>query len=171
MSNLDEYSIWLETSSTIGSVFTRAITDAADHAGTVKFVPHITLLGGLKMPEHELLSRMELLPTTTFSVFMDDQLEVSDAFYKALYLKCLASKALIELRTFACKVFGVAATPYEPHLSLLYGDVLPIVKDNIKEGLKREHTFPLTVPIVTMSLWHAKGTADMWKCVHTIPLT
>jgi hypothetical protein len=161
---LDEYAIWLEFSKEGRDRLSTIITQLAKKFGTAVFEPHLTMLGGIPITIQGAAIKMkELYVAATLPLILSlEAIEVGETFYQALYITCEPTKELIRTSTEVQKTFGITKQ-FQPHISLLYGDVSLEAREGIKKELKNEEGLFAALSAERISLWHAKGTADHWK--------
>jgi len=134
----------------------RIRTLAASHGGPV-FPPHVTLLGGLS-DEHEqvvasarrLVGSMAALRVRLMSAM------VRDEYFRRLVLEAEPTPPLVEARAEALRALEVAARPYEPHLSLLYGWADVTEAD---AGVD----LPLVLTCRRLAVWRTEGIVERWR--------
>lgn len=156
----DEYTIWFEPEGEGHDAYRHVIESLAQEHGTPMFEPHVTLLGGIKKEEKEIIEVLTQFASTMhpFEIAIEQTPMFEPIYHKACYLSC-DSFVLMEYNAALQTLFGVSSN-YEPHLSLLYGEspeeaLLPML--------------PPTIEVHSISLWHAKGTVSEWKKVREFP--
>lgn len=126
------YSWWLQppVGGALHAFATSQIELHAAQLRTVRFAPHVTLLGGVAFPSDaaavaattELARRLAgLKPRCRVS-----HAEAGRIFYQCVYLRCGDDEALSKAHALAQDVCGLSAATqptYMPHLSLIYGNV------------------------------------------------
>lgn len=159
------YSLWLEPSGKIAYKLQERIKKLSKENGTPLFSPHVTLLGGVKATETEMVPL-----TDTLSSYVDPfELELTkagylDTFYQSLFIHVKETSELKKLRRNACRLFNIEEEEYMPHLSLLYGDLSREQKERILNMIGRE--FYIRFPVNNMVLMQTDGKPDKWRKVH-----
>lgn len=77
------------------------------------------------------------------------------------------SPELLALRN-ACADAWNETRPYFPHISLKYGDVSPVRREEIAE-MARKVSLPKEVIVKGISIVRCVGTADEWEVVDFVP--
>lgn len=161
------YSLWLQPHGDIAYRLQERIKKLSKKYGTPLFEPHITLLGGLKASETELLSLTNTLASSLkpFEVLLT-KTGYTDRFYQSLFLYVKKSNTLMSARSLACRLFDCSESKkYVPHVSLLYGDISRNEKERILNIIGREHY--LSCPVKSLALIKSDGTPEAWKKVET----
>jgi 2'-5' RNA ligase len=143
-----EYSIWLMPSGETYRQLSGLIFRLSQQYASPNFEPHVTLLGGLMGTEEELVSKTLQLAALLrpFTVELD-QVEYLDEYFRSLFVRVKETRAIMEANKQARLVLGHKGGPaYMPHMSLMYGDKSPDLKEEIIDriGRKFEHKFPVT---------------------------
>lgn len=170
MSASSVHSLWLQTSGDTAFRLQERINKMSRKYGTPTFAPHITLLGGLKASQTELVSLTNMLASSLYSFELTlTKAGYHDQFYQALFIGVKENKILSEIRKRACRLFDMKdADGYDPHLSLLYGDLSQNEKERILNITGREFYIPF--PVKNIVLVETKGTPEQWKKVDTAVL-
>jgi 2'-5' RNA ligase len=162
------YHLFLEPST--GELQT-VIETIGDVSGGPRFVPHVTLLANIpEAPEAELIQKLHILvgDMKAFDVSLGD-LEMQDAYYRALYYRIVPESAIIESHKAANQLFTVIdEQDYLPHLSVVYGNYTQEQKKGFKEHATVTPGTPLLLDRV--SLWKTDGGVTSWKRIETAPL-
>lgn len=165
--SLSVYSLWLQPSGDIAYRLQERINKMSKQYGTPSFAPHITLLGGLKSSETELVSLTDTLVSSLspFDVTLT-KAGYSDEFYQSLFLHVEKNSMLEEVRNRVCKLFDVRDPDgYRPHLSLLYGDLSQEEKERILNITGRE--FYIRFPVKSIVLMQTEGPPQQWEKIDT----
>ena len=151
------------------SRFETLIIKLAEEYGAPLFAPHITVLGQASDDEDAALELMEKLAEgeQPFSVTLG-KVDYQDDFFRALYVLSQNSDPLLTLYEKAKKIFGRKDTAeYMPHLSLLYGDFKPEIKEKIIKEIGKEQMS--VFKINSLHLFRTEGEADEWFEVAEFP--
>ncbi len=167
---LDEYSLWLEPQGEEHDTLAEVIRGIAEELGTPVFMPHVTLLGGIPRSAGEISFGMgklsQNLPSFPLTL---SALAIGTNKYQCLIAVCAENRKLSVFNRRAQKLFGVNEA-YQPHMSLMYGDVELKKKKLLKAQLESSLRLPLTFEVSMLSLWHIKGSADHWQKVSEVGL-
>lgn len=167
MSLSSVYSLWLEPNGDIAYRLQERINRISQKYGTPAFAPHVTLLGGLKASEIELISLTNTLVSSLYPFEVTlTKAGYTDQFYQALFLKVKKNRILNEVQERARQLFDRSDTDgYYPHLSLLYGDISQNEKERILNIIGRE--FYIQFPVKSIALIQTEGTPEQWKKIDT----
>lgn len=130
------HSIWLMPSATDGASLTEVVTRLSQRFGTPLFVPHLTMKGDSDMPLTMLEAAIEnaageapAFPEAVAGI------ETSDAYFRSFYARFAVSPALAGLKR---RLDAGEAEAFMPHVSLLYGPVVPEPKAAAAAEIARE---------------------------------
>ncbi len=135
-----EHSIWFMPSGDTYRQLSAMISHLSNEYGSPTFEPHVTLLGGLVDTEEELVSKTLQLAALSrpFTVELS-QVEYQDEFYRALFFRVKETAPLLQANHTARVVFDRLGDPvFMPHLSLMYGEFPPMLKEEIIARLGRQ---------------------------------
>jgi 2'-5' RNA ligase len=163
----NRYGLWLAPGGETYDNLSALITRLAKSHGAPVFEPHITLLGGITSDdEGELLRLTHLLATRveSFEVRLTET-RYMDEYFRCLFLKAEPADGLIKANIEAKLVMAELIEPQEfyPHLSLLYGDFFPMVKEAIIADIGKRMDISFTADKV--KLIRASGGPSDWKAV------
>lgn len=127
--SLNEFSLWLEPSGEDYERINSFASNLQKIAGSPNFVPHVTLLANIPLPQNEIGSLLKEFPPSKSFEIKFKNISTGDNPLKSLFLECFESPELMELNRTAQKIYGMELI-YQPHMSLMYG--------NMDEKLKRE---------------------------------
>lgn len=147
-----------------------AVIDAlARLSGTDGFEPHITIVGSVPGP-HEAAGAIDRLAATTgpFTVELPELVD-TDEHFRCIVANVRLDGPLARLHHDACAAFGTATEGFEPHVSLVYGDLPPDERARLREHV--DLALPGHVRIDAISLVDTEGvdTRD-WSTLATWPL-
>jgi 2'-5' RNA ligase len=163
------YSLWLMPSGEIRDKFSSLIRRLALEYGAPMFEPHVTLLGGITLSEEDVLRKTEKLVSgqSDFKVTLQ-VVDCQNYYFRALFVKAEKTPLLQVLYDRAREIFGVQDIPdYLPHLSLVYGDFLQAIKEQMIQGVGRSQTAEFTVDRV--HLFKTDGEVDTWYRMKEFP--
>jgi len=162
-----KYALWLVPGGETYDTLSKLITRLAKSHGAPVFEPHITLLSGIKSEnENELLRLTHLLATRVgaFDVELGETRYMNE-YYRCLFLKAEPTDGLIRANIEAKLVMAelIEQQEFYPHLSLLYGEFFPMVKEAIIADIGARMDISFTSDKVKL-LRVTGGPAD-WKAL------
>jgi 2'-5' RNA ligase len=164
------FSLWLMPE---GDAFTRfgdLITRLAGRHATPAFPPHLTLLGGVAAPEPVVVALAARLAQSASCLRLETaDLVHSDGYFRAVVVRVKPVAELIELRARALAALGLeGGPPFEPHLSLLYGQLEAGQRETIVREVGRD--FPEVFAVGRLDVYSTAGTVDRWSRAARLPL-
>ena len=140
MSKPTAYSLWLMPTGDVYNKLNNIIYNLSKKYSAPSFKPHVTLIGGILKSEEAMVSKTAQLASVIhpykIELFTVDYL---DEFYRCLFLKAKETDEVIKANVEARKIFDKQEnTPYMPHLSLMYGDFSPEMKEKIIMEIGKE---------------------------------
>jgi hypothetical protein len=131
------YSVWIVPPEPLFSKFSTLIESLAVELGTVKFVPHITLVGGINLARGTVLELVRSLSTELHPYVMPlGKMDYSDEFFRSLFVRVKCTRDVKHGYDRASRVLPSGRLGrYEPHLSLMYGNVSSQVKMGLIERI------------------------------------
>ena len=127
------------------------------------FQPHITSLGGIMLPEAEIVKRTKqlVLNQKPFTVNMGE-IDYENYYFRTLFVRVDKTESLLALHNRSKEIFRMDIPPYMPHLSLLYG-TFPV---ETKEKIIKEIGKDLSCQFEINSVHLVKGGAvEDWHIV------
>src|SRR5258708_2249787 len=150
--------LWLVPPTTQRAEYATAIDALAEQFGAPRFVPHVTLLVGLTSCDE---GQLRALANVCRDVSLQPRELASFAeYYRALVVEMELTAALRNARDAAAGMFGAEAGRYEPHLSLMYGDLSPAVRSDAQR-IVESMLFPSFAPAVLEAVG-ITGPPDRW---------
>jgi 2'-5' RNA ligase len=142
----------------------------AARLGTAGFAPHVTLLPGLPGPEAEVLDRARVLAAELPPLSLAfSSVDATSAHFRCLFLRVAASPPLGEAHARAAHHFGrEPETPFDPHLSLVYGTVDAARKDELKRELPP--LAPTSFEARRLHVWRTVGPVGEWRELAAVEL-
>ncbi len=163
-------SLWLVPEGAVRERLGRLIAELARRHGTPPFEPHVTLLGGLVLPEGEVLAGAQGLtrslgrPCVQLTV-----LDASDEYFRGLFVRVEETETLLAAHALAAQTFGgEAGPPFVPHLSLLYGHLTPDAKREALSDLAG--TFGTGFEAGQLQVVRTEGPPADWRVLAALPL-
>lgn len=116
-------SLWLEPPGPSRARFAKLIGSLAAELGTPVFDPHLTLVGGIDLPEAELLERAEGLASRLGPVEIRlTRAGSGSEYFNFLFFEVAATRELLAAHTAAVRAFDVTRDDFQPHVSLAYAE-------------------------------------------------
>ena len=134
--------IWLVPPTTRRAEYATFIDAFADQFGTPRFVPHVTLLTNVRFTgddaRRHIEARLTELADACRRVELRAQgLAIRDEYYRALVVELEYTAELHHARDAAERLFGSKSPdPFEPHLSLIYGELPRATKEEAMRGIE-----------------------------------
>ena len=163
MSSPVKYALWLRPFGEIAFKLRQQIHQLSEKYSSPAFEPHITLLGGLTQSEVELQQMTNVLAASLhpFDVVLT-KAGYKDTYFQSLFVRVQQNKELINARKTAEQMFNAGSEePYEPHLSLMYGNFSRQQKERILNTVGRE--FHLRFKVHNLLLIKTQGEPEMWN--------
>lgn len=164
------YSLWLMPTGELYHRLAETIARLSDAHDAPKFKPHVTLLGGLAMPEEEILAQTARLAERLKPYRLKlTTLATGEAHFQCLYILVKPTRPVMATHRQAKEVFNRLDEPgYMPHLSLLYGHYPEQVKQAIITGLGDSLQGEFAAD--SLHLHNTSGQPHLWSRVRTYPL-
>ncbi len=117
------YHLWLKPSGDLLDALSETIERLSCRLGGPVFTPHITLLGSVPGTEGQHRARVEALAAQMkpFDVVLDQPCTGTE-YFESVFMQVRPNEPLVSANALACRLFGAAAKPYRPHLSIVYGE-------------------------------------------------
>ena len=161
------YALWLVPGGEIYNELSTLITRLAKSHGAPVFEPHVTLLSSIKSDDEDELLRLTHLFASRVEPFEVKlaKTRFMDEYYRCLFLKAEPTEGLIRANIEAKLVMTelIEAQEFYPHLSLLYGEFFPMVKEAIIKdiGSRMEISFETN----KVKLVRVTGGPREWKAL------
>lgn len=133
MENEKRYSIWLMPSGDVYRRLSGIISRLSEGYSAPYFEPHVTLLGGLAGREEEILSKASQLAAriSPYEIRLN-KVDFLDEYFRCLFIRAKADEPVLSANLSARNAFNRQHDPtYMPHLSLMYGNFSPEIKEEI----------------------------------------
>ncbi|GIL83708.1 hypothetical protein Vretimale_10495 [Volvox reticuliferus] len=130
----ESYSIWAMPKGKLADQLRGEIAHLAQRHGGPAFPPHVTVLGDIERPREEAQALMKELAAQV-KKYRINFVDVTRGtfFYQCVFLLVAKDEGTMAAAASARSVFGMTTTPYMPHLSLLYADLVDAEKAKIVE--------------------------------------
>lgn len=163
-------SLWLMPSGDVYKDLAKIISQLSRGYSTPNFEPHITLLSQLTRPEEEILAKTSQLTTLLrpFEVKLT-AVDYLDEYLGCLFIRIEETEEVIQANLKAREVFNRQDDPkYMPHLSLMYGNLAPKIKEKIIAEIGKD--FDLRFTASSIHLFSTKGEPKDWYRVKKFSL-
>ena len=166
----ERYSLWLKPTGDACERLARLLRELRTRHGGPEFAPHVTLLGSIAEPLQAVLLKAAALAATLRPWMLSlEGMDYLDEYFRCLFVRVAPSRPLREAYHAAREVFGYSDDrPFMPHLSLLYGDYRPSLKEAvIAEWGPR---LDLTFKVRALHVYSTRGEPCRWRCVRRFGL-
>jgi hypothetical protein len=163
-------SLWLMPHGTVREDLASLIDGLAGRLGTGPFPPHVTLLPGLLAPESEVVDRARALAADLGPMILEpSEVDGQDEHFRCLFFRMAVAPALRLARSSAALRFGREPdAPFDPHLSLVYGQLDEAVKTDLKRELRT--LAPSRFETRRLHVWRTEGPVGEWREVAVFDL-
>jgi 2'-5' RNA ligase len=163
------YALWLTPGEPLFSHLAREVSRLSRELSTPRFEPHVTLLGGITLPEEKVLAHSVFLARILKPIRIElGDIGYLDEYFRCLFVTVLPGPSISEAHRVACGIFACQGAPYMPHVSLVYGKLQVEVKQRIATGLVSltGHSFS----VCKLTLYRVSGPVRQWKCIKAFDL-
>lgn len=140
--------------------------------GGPAFRPHVTLLSGIETTQADAELKLKHLASRVAPMVISlGRIEWRRDYFRCLYAAVAPSDALNAAKRAAHEVFEMnPPTPFEPHLSLLYGDIDDALKAELAAGAGG--SLDLSFTATTLQLVNASPGVPVtaWRALKEYPL-
>lgn len=169
------YSIWCIPDAPQHSACDELIGELSATHGTVRFPPHITLLGDIwpACTVEEMRTRTERLASAMEPLTVKfARAAAGEMFYRCVYALCNEEPALVAANKAAQSEFGHNEV-FMPHLSLLYSDCDREAREAVRAGVDGRVKDIGGVTVRRIELWDTTGRCEEWKMLQawTLPFS
>lgn len=164
------YSLWLMPTGRVYSELTRLIFRLSREWSTDNFEPHVTLLGGLLDSEEAILSKTSQLAAwiRPYEIKLTT-MDYLDEFFRCLFFRVETTESVMDANLKARNLFKRRRDPkHGPHLSLMYGNFGPPVKEKIIADIGCESN--LRFKVRTIHVYSTTGKPRDWFRVREFTL-
>lgn len=165
------YSLWIRPHGTLFHKLQERISELSEQYNTPTFEPHLTLLGGLKSNQAELINLTDILAhsLSPFTIELTD-IGRGGTYFFCVFIKAKKSKALIRAHESAGKIFETESKPssYNPHLSLLYGNLSLHEKERLINKMGR--SYDISFEARNLLLVQTSGSPEQWEKIHSVDI-
>ena len=162
------YSLWLIPGEPLFSRLAGEIARLSRDLATPLFEPHITLLGGITLPEEDVLARSVSLAGSLkpFQIELGD-IGYLDEYFRCLFVRVVPAAPILKAHRAAQAAFRLRDQPaYMPHVSLVYGKLAMEMKEKIAAEFGRlaGQSFEANSLVV----YQVRGTPCEWNLIKTL---
>jgi 2'-5' RNA ligase len=163
-------SLWLVPDGEVGRQLAGWIDRLAERFRSERFAPHVTLLSGLSLEPAQAEAAVahvaaELSP---FTVRLDG-VDGREEHFRCLYALAVADEPLRAAHAAASRAFGrEPQADFLPHLSLVYGRLLPEQKHAVAHEAGPEVSLRFLAG--QLHLWSTQGAVCEWREQAVVPL-
>jgi hypothetical protein len=163
------FALWLLPDAAARQWLAALIHDLAREFQTVAFEPHLTLLGGIHGAEPALTATLANLADRMKAMALrPSAVQYRPEYFRSVYIGIVSDAALDQSRGDAAALYGGSAAAFEPHISLLYGDLPEETKHVI--AVRLSDRLPHRIPCDRVALYDLAGKPDAWSAVATVSL-
>ncbi len=156
-------SLWLMPTGELTTRINATIQRLAHTYASPLFPAHLTLVGPIAQSADEINQKARQLAQAqpAFTVTLDS-IDYQDFYYRALFIKAQKVPALLDLYASTTSLFGLTSdTEYMPHISLLYGNFTPEIKQQIISTL--EDLRGASFIVDSIHTYVTEGEASSWR--------
>jgi len=170
-----KYSLWLMLSGDVYNRLVNLISHLSEKYSAPNFEPHVTLLSQVVGTEKEITAKTSQLATLIkpYEIKLTD-LNYLDEYFRCLFIKVEETEEVMNANTKAREIFGEnivnrhSDARYTPHLSLLYGNFSPQIKEEILKETGKE--FNASFKVESICLFFTEGEINNWHKVKEFTL-
>lgn len=164
------HSLWLMPSGRAYRQLKSIISHLSQGYSAPNFDPHVTLIGSLVGPKDEILAETAALAGQIQPLEIElTKVDYLDEYFRCLFIHVKETEPVTEANAKARKIFNRQKDPkYMPHLSLLYGNLPPAIKEKIIAEIGRE--FNLGFKAESIWIITHNGVVGDWQYVKEFPL-
>jgi 2'-5' RNA ligase len=151
-------SLWLVPPVTLRAEIATIIDGYAEQLATPRFIPHLTLLGGIdKVVE----AQLRTLADTCLGVMIEPEgIATGDDFWHCVFVAVNVTPELQRVRSVAEQIFGKSAEPFRPHMSLVYGDLPAETREAVAREIEATRFVPFAPEV--LEAVETVGPPDRW---------
>lgn len=164
------YSLWLMPSGPVYRRLRGVILRLSRKYSAPVFKPHVTLLGRIVGTRREVLAKSaQLVRRMRPLAIRLGSLDGLNEYYRCLFVRAAKTGPLRKTYRAAWRIFKVEKRPgYMPHLSLLYGNFPPRLKEQTIRMLGGR--LPLEFKVRSLHLYSTAGKPRAWRQVKAFRL-
>ncbi|MFA4819610.1 MAG: 2'-5' RNA ligase family protein [Candidatus Aenigmatarchaeota archaeon] len=139
----EEYAVWFMPSGNVEKKLRENILTLSKEHKSYDFEPHVTLIAVKGVSEKHAIENTRKISKSIepFKVSLNN-VDYTDRFYQCIFVRCKKTRELMKSNRTAQNIFDTNNS-YMPHLSLMYGNFPPSLKEKIikKIGKKIDVVF------------------------------
>jgi hypothetical protein len=163
-------SLWLMPEGDARDQLAGLIARLSERFSTPPFLPHVTLLPGIRGREDDLLAASAALAADLrpFPVRLRG-VEGRDEPFRCLFVAAMSDEPLVAAHAAASRGFGREPDPaFLPHLSLVYGTLSPETKWPL--AMELASAVPRSIAAARLHVWRTAGPVGDWLEIGSFPL-
>lgn len=148
----------------------RLITKLSMQYATQRFEPHVTLIGEIAIREQEAITKTQCLAKKLrpFTISLTEVACLGE-YFRCVFIKAQKTAKLMNANLTARALFKQDNDEvYIPHLSLIYGDLIPSVKKQIIKKIGQRSNVNFIANRIT--LYYTNGQPQSWHAILEAPL-
>jgi len=156
-----DFSIWLMPTGTAYKELLNLISKLSQEYSSPVFQPHVTLIGGLSGKKEEIIFKSSKLASqiSPYKIKISKPAYFNE-YFRSLFLKVKKTKEVMEANLKAKEIFSYnKKSEYFPHLSLMYGNFSPKIKEKIISELGEIN---LEFKVEELHLFFTAGKPKNW---------
>ena len=158
---MQAYSLWLMPPAPVRDSLAQLISRAAEHLGTPVFEPHVTLSGTrARSPEGLIRSLRSALGALTPIPITLAQIDHGSTYFRCIYARVMPQALLTNGRALACDVLHEPNGDFEPHLSLVYGELSQT--DKLRVIAEFGSRLDMMFAVDRAALYRTDGRPETW---------
>ncbi len=163
-------SLWLMPEGADRESLAALIDHLAARLGTAAFAPHVTLLSSLSGSEAEVVDRARVVAAELRPLPLAfSGIDGTDEHFRCLFLRVVASAALWDAHVLAARLCGgEPEETFDPHLSLVYGDLDVRRRAELRRELHLEAPPPFDGR--HLHVWRTEGPVAEWRELAVVEL-
>ena len=170
---MSQFSIWIIPQGSVSDTITSLTKKIADDFGSPVFQTHITLIPDVVGEAEDNIKNVEEITkqTEAFSVSFNGVGLQWEMYFQCLYLTVRQDLQLMQLRENLVKKF----TPhnrslYMPHLSIMYGDNVPVETKSDIIGEIEDSLINTSYTVDSLYIYQTNNPVSSWRFIKKLPL-
>ena len=160
-------SLWLVPPVTLRAEIATIIDDCAEELSTPRFIPHLTLLGGIE--RDVTVDELRGLAREIAGVTIEPHgIATGNDYYHCVFVSVTPTPELQRARAAAERIFGASAEAFVPHMSLVYGDLPRERREAVARAIEATR-FAAFAPALLEAV-DTTGTPERWPSKVQVPL-
>jgi 2'-5' RNA ligase len=163
-------SLWLVPEGTAREGLAALIAELASRFGSEVFEPHVTLLAGIERSSTEVIACAATLAGWLEAPMLPLRpAECREDYFRRLFLPVAETLKLLTAHAQARALFEVAdERPFEPHLSLVYGQVSSSELERVAREVASR--VPSRLAVTRLDVMRTSGPVSTWCRLRSLPL-